>query len=414
MELNYEPHWEYPSGGCLAITDNCNLQCHYCFVEQHPKNMTLDMAKQAVDFLYNNYQIKKQNNFYISPLDPFINFFGGEPTLLWDEIIVPLTLYIEKKYENFHIGITTNGTLLNEEKIKFLNEHKISILLSIDGDKTTQDLTRPCKDKTSSFDKIIKNIPLLLQYQPNIVFRATVSQENVDQLFHNFLFAKSLGFKEWFFSPNEREKWSEDNLITLEEQVNKIFQYYLLLFQNNINVDFYSSLIDNSFRQAINIYDFLLLNNNLKINKIPIYFSRCGIGTGTISINCDGDIFGCQEQNSRNNSNFIFKIGNLKDGINKDKQLKLIQSFINSDIKCENPKVCDNCKFSNECRVHMCPSTCYDLFNSFNQKTEVACRYRNAFTNNALLLIKLLNNNQIFLDYLKDIERRTLHYNGDK
>ena len=81
----------------MNITDDCNLACHYCFVQQKPHYMDLQTAKDAVDFLWNNYQIKKEKKL---PTDnPYINFFGGEPTLLWDEIIEPLSIYIRNNYE---------------------------------------------------------------------------------------------------------------------------------------------------------------------------------------------------------------------------------------------------------------------------------------------------------------------------
>lgn len=49
--------------------------------------MTLDTAKDAVFWLLKNRTLKKSNK------DVSVNFFGGEPTLLWDEIIVPLVTW---------------------------------------------------------------------------------------------------------------------------------------------------------------------------------------------------------------------------------------------------------------------------------------------------------------------------------
>jgi uncharacterized protein len=113
--------------------------------------------------------IKSKNNTCL------LYFFGGEPMLCYDNIIVPIVEYCNEKYPNdFDFGMTTNGTLLDEEKIIWLYEHKFSLLLSIDGNKETQDFNRPCRDETkSSFDLINKNIPTLLKYYPNLKFRST-------------------------------------------------------------------------------------------------------------------------------------------------------------------------------------------------------------------------------------------------
>lgn len=60
--IKYKEKWAYPSKACINITDACNLACHYCFVEQKPHFITLEVAQQAVDWLWNNYQIKLKNN----------------------------------------------------------------------------------------------------------------------------------------------------------------------------------------------------------------------------------------------------------------------------------------------------------------------------------------------------------------
>ena len=108
----YKEEYHLFTNICLNVTNACNLQCRYCFVEQKPQYMTLQIAKDAVDFLYNNVkrkrEIYKNNN-----IKGNINFFGGEPMLLFKEIIVPLVEYVENTYpEVFTFGITTNGTLL--------------------------------------------------------------------------------------------------------------------------------------------------------------------------------------------------------------------------------------------------------------------------------------------------------------
>lgn len=67
--------------------------------------------------------------------------------------------------------MTTNGILLNEERVKFCYDNNIKLLLSIDGIKEVQDYNRPCRDTNlSSFDLVEKNIPIILKYFPNTTF----------------------------------------------------------------------------------------------------------------------------------------------------------------------------------------------------------------------------------------------------
>ena len=382
--------------------------------------MTLEIAKDAVDWLYNNNQIKINKGFIPINSKPRINFFGGEPTLLWDEIIVPLTKYIRTEYyNNFQIGMTSNCTLLDEERINFLYKNNIGLLLSMDGDRETQELTRPCKNcSQSSFDLIMNNLPMLLKYYPNLTFRATVNTENVAKMFENYLFAEKNGFQNFFFSPNEREKWPEEKIQILELQVEKICYHQLLYFLNGYVPRMGSSLIDTGFKQAISILH--QKNNLLKEEEYNDIGNRCGLGTNFGSINYEGKIFGCQEQDSRNFSNSIFYVGDIYNGVNPEKQLNLLKQYYKDSInrQCENIEICKNCKNIISCRKDCCPSTSMDVYNNFRFKSEVQCRYKNAFTNNALTIIKILAKQdnpkfEYYLNNLSEISEKR-HYHGFK
>ena len=89
--------------------------------------MSLETAKKAVDFMVNNFNKAKELGYGQDQVN--LTFFGGEPTLCWDSIIVPLTAYIKEKYPKiFSLNITTNGTLLNQDRINFLKENEIYCL----------------------------------------------------------------------------------------------------------------------------------------------------------------------------------------------------------------------------------------------------------------------------------------------
>ena len=132
----YKEEYHCPIIACLNVTNQCNLKCRYCFVNQNPERMSFETATMAVTYLYKNLtaQREKTGN---PQLKGTINFFGGEPLLEWP-LIKQLTEWIEENYTDcFNLGITTNGTLLSEQIIDFLYEHKITPLLSMDGDYET-------------------------------------------------------------------------------------------------------------------------------------------------------------------------------------------------------------------------------------------------------------------------------------
>ena len=233
--------------------------------------------------------LEKKRKKYNSQERGTINFFGGEPTLLWNEIIVPVTNYIKENNFPIDIGMTTNGTLLNKERIDFLKDNNIQLLLSMDGDKETQDFNRPCANGESSFDKINKIIPDLLEAFPNITFRSTIYAPTVENTFKNYLFAIEKGFKNIFLMPDARHFWSEEEKEKLLQEIDKIFIYNEICFSKNIlPINF--STINNMMKELI------LFFSDKKIElEISRNIYRCGLGTINGSIGFDGSIYGCQE-----------------------------------------------------------------------------------------------------------------------
>ena len=350
-KYEYEDKFQYLTHICLNVTDDCNLHCKYCFVEQHPHYMTYQVAKDAVDWIYNNLQKKRELGYCEKNDMGSVNFFGGEPTLMWDQIIVPITKYIKKNYkDDIFLGITTNGTLLNEERIKFLKDNQINLLLSIDGGPDTQNQNRPCKDpKLKSFDLVSKNIPKILEYYPNVTFRATIDQ---------------------YFLNNQVPPLSY-------ELINRSFSYI--------------KWIDTQRMMKNTLY------HGDKLCE------RCGLGVNYGSIAYDGTIYGCQEQDSRSTSD-IFKLGNIyTGGIEAERHKRLTSLYSKQGTTfCEKPSLCEHCKMRLRCFDDCCPSVSYDMFNNFNTKTKINCIFYQTLIDNALVLMQILvpQNNLAFKYYL--------------
>lgn len=397
--------YKYPTTATINLTNDCNLQCKYCFVEQHPEYMDFETAKKIADWLYQNLLIARKRD---KKRKAYIVFFGGEPLLQYNTIIVPLVEYIEEKYpKDFVYSITTNGTLLDHEKIMFLKKYDIFPMLSMDGEKTVQDNNRPCKNQNlSSFDLISKNIPFLLENFPYMTFRATFSKETVSNIFETYLFAELCGFKKFYIMPNHRDNWDEDNIKIFKEEIKKIFIHRINQFKNNIYpMEF--SLIDQVYKIILK-HDVYQMNKNTDkiVNETFNPLLGCGLGTSSVSIGPDGKFYGCQEQPSKENKN-IFYIGDIDKGIDKKRHKLLLKRYIsnqkNNKIICSNQSQCVNCPLKGYCHTMRCVSTSYDLYQNLNTLNEIRCIQIKEFFINCIAEMKILTleNNLFFKEYIK-------------
>ncbi len=106
---------------CLLVEQDCNLRCEYCFASTGDyglgKRMHMDFetGRKALDFLIEKSADRENLE---------VDFFGGEPLMNF-EVVRRLVEYgrsKEKEYKkNFRFTITTNGMLLDDDKIDFKN-----------------------------------------------------------------------------------------------------------------------------------------------------------------------------------------------------------------------------------------------------------------------------------------------------
>jgi uncharacterized protein len=335
----------------LILTQSCNLKCKYCFVKQKPRNMTYQIAQDVVEFLVKNANERGER--------PSINYFGGEPLLKWDEIIVPLTLYIREKYgENFELSMTTNGVLLDKEKLEFMKTHKIGFMVSFDGDKCTQDLNRPLQNGDSSFDILAPRIPMFLEYNPIMTFRATVDHDNVGEYFNTHKFAIDNGYTNVFTIVNVFTAWSQEEKAELKKQIRMTVDYYLELLGKGKEVSF--SPFGTMFQKMKQINQAITNNQFRTTGEGMLGFGRCGLGASKFaSVGTDGTLYSCQEMCDNDERGGFFQIGNIYEGENNEKRMAVINEF--------NPKIVHSTEYM-ECKE--CP---------FNMICDGACTINNYF-----------------------------------
>ena len=167
---------------CLHISHDCNLRCQYCFASTGDfgtgrKLMPLEIGKKAIDFL-----LKESGNRKNLELD----FFGGEPLMNF-EVVKQIVAYgreREKEYgKTFRFTITTNGTMLNDDSIDFINREMSNVVLSIDGRKEVNDRMRPTAGGKGTYDIILPKFKKLVEGRSkdkDWYVRGTFTKYNLD------------------------------------------------------------------------------------------------------------------------------------------------------------------------------------------------------------------------------------------
>ena len=166
---------------CLHVAHTCNLNCSYCFASQGKYHgdgalMSFEVGKQALDFLI-------QNSGTRTNLE--VDFFGGESLMNW-QVVKDLVEYgrslEEPNHKKFRFTLTTNGVLLNDDILEFVNKEMSNVVLSIDGRKEINDKMRPFRKGQGSYDLIVPKFQKVAESrdQMNYYVRGTFTRNNLD------------------------------------------------------------------------------------------------------------------------------------------------------------------------------------------------------------------------------------------
>ena len=295
----------YLNSGSLILTENCNLNCSYCYenrTRQNNKTMNIDVAKAAIDFMIQE-GLRSDKKFSVT-------YFGGEPLLNLAVMNESFDYAMRRsKEENiaFSCKLVTNSTIYNKEYEAFLQKWhdqlgRVNIQLSIDGMPEIQNLNRRLHDGNESSDLVEKSVAQYLNFfkQNNIpvndslITHSCVSVDNVQFMYDNYEYFKNLGFQRIWFLPIQEQNWESDKIDIFIEQLQKIADENFEDCRLTRSLDAYKS--------------FTYLNRNF--DKHPL--KPCGAGYNHFTVSTVGEIYPCHR--------FMFYdkesiVGNVWDGI---------------------------------------------------------------------------------------------------
>ncbi len=284
---------------CLHVAHDCNLRCQYCFASTGDfgtgrKIMPFEVAKKAIDFVIE--RSGKRRNIEV-------DFFGGEPLMAWDTVkqTIDYARSIEEEHgKKFRFTITTNGLLLDDEKIDYINANMDNVVLSLDGRPSVNDEMRKTVSGAGSYDIIVPKFQKLVEKRdPKLDYyaRGTFTGKNLD-FAEDVVHIADEGFDRLSVEPVAAEDGCGYELT--ETDLDKIYAEY----------DRLTDIMEARRKEGKPFHFFHFM---VDLNQGPCVVKRlrgCGAGYEYVAVTPEGDIYPCHQFVG----NEAFKQGSVLDG----------------------------------------------------------------------------------------------------
>lgn len=351
---------------CLHVVHDCNLKCEYCFASQgdfggHKAYMTKEVGMKAIDYLIQESGNRKNLE---------VDFFGGEPLMDFD-LVKTLVKYGNEKAalqgKQFRFTITTNGVLLDDEKIDYINKHMHNVVLSLDGRKEVNDSMRKTVNDKGSYDLIVPKFQKLVAGRKNKYYyvRGTFTKKNLD-FSEDVKHFKDLGFDLASIEPVVDSSY-DDYAIT-EEDLDKIKEEY-----EKMAIQYAK---DQVAGDPFKFFHFMV-----DLTQGPCIIKRvqgCGAGCEYIAVTPEGDIYPCHQFVG----NEDFKLGNLlEEDIDFPKEIT--DEFLNSHVFSK--PACENCWAKFYCSGG-CHANAYNFNQDLQKPYELGCELQRKRTECAIMV----------------------------
>ncbi len=358
---------------CLHIAHDCNLACQYCFAQEgeyHGRRalMSFEVGKAALDFLIANSG---------SRVNLEVDFFGGEPLMNWD-VVKQLVEYGRSKEQEhkkkFRFTLTTNGVLLNDDILEFVNKEMSNVVLSLDGRKEVNDKMRPFRNGKGSYDLIVPKFQQVARSrnQSNYYVRGTFTRENLDFSKDVIHFA-DLGFKQMSIEPvvgGEDEPYAirQEDLPQIMEEYDKLALEYIKRAKEGRGFQFFHFMID--------------LNQGPCVAK---RLSGCGSGTEYLAVTPWGDFYPCHQFVGHEE----FLLGNVFEGINKP---EICNEFKMCNVYAK--EKCQRCFAKYYCSGG-CAANSYQFHGSINDTYDIGCEMERKRVECSIMIKAALSEDQL-------------------
>lgn len=303
----------------LHLTNACNLRCDYCYLNKTSDGMSREVAFESVKTLFDS----AQKHLY-SALK--IKYAGGEPFIRFN-LLADIHEEAKRYEEIYHIElkevVISNGTLLKEKHIKYLQKENVRLSISLDGIGAVHDRQRAYRNGKGSFKEIEQSLLLCkdMGYSPDITI--TVTDRNAEHLSEitEYLLNMSLHFNFNFYRENDCSMSFRDLKFGEEKIIQGIKKAYRTIEKNLPEWSLLGAIADRS--------SFAVPHNH-----------TCSVGRDYMVIDHHGNIAKCQMTigvpiTTIHSADPLMEIRNDKTGI--------------QNLSVEEKEGCKTCEWKNWC-----------------------------------------------------------------
>lgn len=334
------------AGVNLFLTRSCNLRCRYCFVEKRTGQFDRALVPAVAHFLRDSCEDATHGT--------HVGYIGGEPMVAWP-LFREVTAALRSGGAAPNIGMTTNGTLLDPERIRFLRENDIRVVLSFDGDLTSMQDRVFC-DGRPSYKAVRRGMDMLMEAGIPFLVQMTITPANAASLCTNIRHLAELGARRIIFGFCLEGAWTPGAANSLAASLAAIFSLCKTIYRENRDLDL-------KYVRDETLSFLLARSGRSRIRE------ACPMGSRVCAIDIDGTIYPCQALVNYPE----WRIGHVATGIDPLRQDAL------STLANDEMQPCTACDLRMFCRK--CPRSNYltagdpfrtDRFSCFLGKTTFA------------------------------------------
>lgn len=171
--LLYPPYLQW------EIVSECNHKCVHCYNYWRATGMKVESCERYVDITTKIIERK--------PL--YIAITGGEPMLVFHKVKECIDRFVEN---GIGVSISTNGTLITEDIVKYLSLRKVDVVISLPS------INPEICDRVCLGENVVKKLSavwvLLKQYGIGTTVNIVVNKINIGTLYETLAAVNRLGF----------------------------------------------------------------------------------------------------------------------------------------------------------------------------------------------------------------------------